>query len=33
MAKGQYPSFALQLEKLGAEILGGFFIGKTQFQM
>lgn len=28
-----YARFALQLEKLGAEILGGFFIGKTQFQM
>lgn len=34
LTKGfSYARFALQLEKLGAEILGGFFIGKTQFQM
>ena len=32
LTKGfSYARFALKLEKLGAEILGGFFLGKTIF--
>ena len=32
LTKGfSYARFALQLEKFGAEILGGFFLGKTIF--